>query len=305
MAASLLLVAVGGAVRATGSGLACPTWPGCFSAGDFIPALSFHVWLEHTHRLLAGAVILLVTALVAWALVRYRHEPSVLVPAVVALAAVLAQAVLGALVVLRLLDAELVTAHLGMAMVVVAALVYLAISVRRPRQSRVMLAGRDARLARGSSVVAGLVLVQILVGGHVTGSGAGLVFVDSPAAGLVALGPVDSPAAGYNIAHRLLAVVLVAAVAWLATAALRAVPGGWLRRLPQAALALVVLQIVLGVANLWSGLSFLTVIPHLAVASWIWAVMVTQTVLAYRLAPVRHRAAEASLGARTLAESHP
>jgi heme A synthase len=52
--------------------------------------------------------------------------------------------------------------------------------------------------------------------------------------------------------------------------------------LPRIAAWLVVLQIAIGVGNLATGLSFVTVIPHLAVASWIWAVLVLTTVLAWR-----------------------
>ena len=45
----------------------------------------------------------------------------------------------------------------------------------------------------------------------------------------------------------------------------------WLVTLPMWGATLVVAQIGIGVANLYSQLSFLSVIPHLAVASWIWS----------------------------------
>jgi heme A synthase len=57
-------------------------------------------------------------------------------------------------------------------------------------------------------------------------------------------------------------------------------------KLPMWAATLVVLQIALGVANLFNGADFLTVIPHLAVASWIWTTLVFLVFLAYRRAPV-------------------
>ena len=37
--ATLVLISVGGLVRATDSGLGCPDWPGCFAVGDLIPPL--------------------------------------------------------------------------------------------------------------------------------------------------------------------------------------------------------------------------------------------------------------------------
>jgi cytochrome c oxidase assembly protein subunit 15 len=47
VATVFLLVTIGVVVRATGSGEACPHWPGCFP-GQFLPGLDAdgHVWIE-------------------------------------------------------------------------------------------------------------------------------------------------------------------------------------------------------------------------------------------------------------------
>lgn len=279
--AMLILVAIGGAVRATDSGLACPTWPGCFSGGDFLPALQFNVWLEHTHRLVAGVVGLLVAAQLIWALLRYRGRRVLVMASGLALVAVLIQAGLGALVVLNLLRAELVTAHLGMGMLVVATQVFIAATSTEPQLPRV-----DRSLARLSLIAAGATLLQILVGGHVTGIAAGLVFVgpDFPFLGIASFAPAASEQAWFNIAHRVLAVAVLAAVGILSGRTRKSGATGWLARLPRIAAYLVAVQVLLGVANLATELSAVTVIPHLAVASWIWAVLVLQTTLAYRAA---------------------
>lgn len=281
---SLVLVALGGAVRAFDAGLACPTWPGCFAAGDFLPAFDFFVWLEHSHRLLAGAVGLLIAGQLLWALARYRHRPAIVWPTALAAAAVIVQAALGALVVLHLLRAELVTAHLGMAMTVVACLVFITVHATLPPRSH-RVSGRDLRLARASLAVSGVALLQILVGGHVTGVGAGLVFVDRPLLGLTALTPLVTESQFYNAAHRVLAAVVVLAVLWLLYESRRAAATGWLRRLPLIAVGLVLLQAVIGILNLATGTASLVVVAHLAVASWIWVSLALQTILAYRLAP--------------------
>lgn len=293
-ALSLLVVAIGGAVRATDSGLACPTWPGCFSAGDFIPPADLHVWLEHTHRLIAGVVGLLIAWLAVWTLARHRDRRDLVVPALAAAVLVLVQSGLGALVVLHLLRAELVTAHLGLAMIVVACLLMLAVNATGPRANRT-----SSRLARAAAVVASLAYVQILVGGHVTGIGAGLAFrLDGFPLLHGAVFPVPATEAElFHAGHRWLGGALAVAVVWLSAVALRdrrrrqaagvwTPADRWLVRLPLGATVLVALQAALGIANLATELSFVTVIPHLAVASWIWTVLFLLVLLARRATPV-------------------
>jgi heme a synthase len=306
--ATLLLIALGGAVRATDSGLACPTWPGCFTAGDFLPPRDLHVWLEHSHRLFAGVVGLLIAAVTIWVLLRQRHRPDVLWPTITAAVLVNVQALLGAFVVWRFLRAELVTAHLGLAMIITACLVAVAVNLAypaadadgRPSPGR---RSPDRALARRSTVVSGLALAQILVGGHVTGIGAGLAYrLDGFPLMDGAVFPALTAATErqlFHAGHRWLGALLLVAVAWLwwhaaqteraPARAGRAVPDGkerWLVRLPAIATGLVALQAVIGVANLWSELSWTTVIPHLTVASWIWTVLILHTMLAYRWAPL-------------------
>lgn len=289
---ALALVTLGGAVRATGSGLACPDWPRCF--GLWIPPAELPIWLEHSHRLLAGVVGIAIGVLTVWAVARFRHRPAVLWASVVALVLVVVQAALGAFVVLELLRADLVTAHLGMAMVVVACLIFLALSSSaRAPAGDARVAGARRRLAWTSTVLAALCFVQILVGGHVTGIGAGLAYTDFPLMDGAVIPAIGSEAEALHVAHRLLAYLLTLGVGYLAVVAVRyrrsARDAGawdrqqrWLASLPLVAAVLVVVQIALGVANLANGTSFVTVIPHLAVASWIWSVLVLHSMLAHR-----------------------
>lgn len=304
--ATLLLIAVGGLVRATDSGLACPDWPFCYGKvfprqADIPPETGYtlwNVWFEHSHRLAASVVGLLILAVAVGALRRYRHRGDVLWPAVAAFVLVMLQAYLGRQVVLGLLDADLVTAHLGMALAVVGCLLYLSVNLLLPRVPTTA-ARVDVRFARLSAAVAGLAYLQALVGSAVTGHGAGLLFTDFPLMAGAVVPPLDSVAAALHAGHRYLALLLVAAVGWLwsrAVARRRALQASgrweswqrWLVTLPMVAATLVVVQVLLGAANLFFELSPLTVVPHLAVASWIWAVLVTSTVLAYRLAAPAH-----------------
>lgn len=301
LALTLVLVALGGAVRATDSGLACPDWPFCY--GQVIPRQHdipedsgytlWNVWLEHSHRLAASLVSLLIAVLVGWALLRHRGRREVLWPVVAALLAVLVQATLGALVVLHLLKAELVTAHLGMSMVVVACLVFLVAATspgwRWP-------AGRwhkgGGTLGRVAMVVCVIVLTQILVGGQVTGMHAALAYGTDPLrfdGELIPQWPTTS-AEAIHVSHRLLAAVAAVAVLALAWVVVRCHKRSSALH-PGAGIAAMVLsvamlgQIALGFANMWLLLPPEIVTAHLAVASWVWTSAVALAVLV-NLVPV-------------------
>src|SRR5215203_3002686 len=58
-----LIVLTGAAVRLTGSGLGCRSWPGC-QEGAFFPAAGHHSVIEFGNR--AFAVVPIVLSLVAW-----------------------------------------------------------------------------------------------------------------------------------------------------------------------------------------------------------------------------------------------
>src|SRR5690242_8621881 len=172
---TFVLIGVGAAVRATGSGLGCTGWPKC-SAASFFPALTYHALVEYSHRMVAflDVVLAALVAVVAWR--RYRAVPRVLGPAVAAVALVMFQAVLGGIVVHGRLAALLVTAHLGTAMAFAG--VQVAVTVAAFTFDRTLRPVDGlARLAWWS---AGATLVLIGLGAYVRGKGAGLAFLDWP-----------------------------------------------------------------------------------------------------------------------------
>jgi heme o synthase len=281
IAATFVLIAVGGLVRATDSGLGCPDWPRCF--GKLVPPAELHAWIEHSHRLVASVVMALVALLVvaAW---RTRQSRPVRRATVAALAMVLTQALIGAFVVWWRLEAESVTLHLATALALVALLIYIGFRARWPAD-RSRRDGQDRRFVRLVAAGAGLTYLQMLVGSTVTGYHAGLAY---PLSVLVPdLGP---SVARIQLAHRALAMVvgILVVTTWLvARRSQRAHPT--VTRLAGYAAGLVVVQIGLGVANVANRLSALTVVPHLAVGSLLWGTMVALLLHADRFAGAAER----------------
>jgi heme o synthase len=271
-AATFVLIAVGALVRATDSGLGCPDWPRCF--GRLVPPAELHAWIEHSHRLVAAVVVVLV-ALLAVAAWRTGQPRGVRWAAAAAVVVVLTQALIGAVVVWWKLEAESVTLHLGTALVLVALLEVIAFRARWPAGSKVR---RDRGFGWLAAAGAGLTYLQMLVGSTVTGHHAGLAYPLN-----VLLPDLGPGVARIQLAHRALAAVVAALVVatWLvARRTQRAHPT--VTRLAGYAAGLVLVQVVLGAANVANRLSALTVVPHLVVGSLLWGTMFALVLHAHR-----------------------
>ena len=176
--ATYSLIVLGGVVRATESGDACPDWPRC--RGELIPPFETAVMIEFSHRLLASVVGFLVLALVIVAWRTMRNNPTMTWGSVLALVLVIAQAILGGMTVLSDLSANLVMAHLALASAVLALLVFLAMSVWLPDRP-VMQRTRESASFRNLTLFAAVATFALmLTGSYVVGSGAGLAFRDWP-----------------------------------------------------------------------------------------------------------------------------
>lgn len=108
LAATFLLIAAGGLVTSTESGLSVPDWP--LSYGQVFPPMIGGIRFEHSHRVIAGTVGLLTLVLTT---LLYRYEPRRWVQhfGLAALGAVVLQAVLGGLTVIYLLPKPVSIAH--------------------------------------------------------------------------------------------------------------------------------------------------------------------------------------------------
>ncbi|MCR2827240.1 COX15/CtaA family protein [Microbacterium sp. zg.Y909] len=111
-AAEVLIIATGGAVRLTGSGLGCPTWPTCTPESLVnTPEMGIHGVIEFGNRTLTGLVGILALIVVAlvWRMRRARRDLFLL--ALVVVGGVIAQAIVGGITVLTGLNPFIVGFH--------------------------------------------------------------------------------------------------------------------------------------------------------------------------------------------------
>jgi heme o synthase len=280
--ATFILIAVGGLVRATDSGLGCPDWPLCF--GDWIPPADLHAWIEHTHRLIAAVFVGPMVGAIGLITVfsgRRRDRP-LLAAAVVAGVLVIVQSLLGAAVVLQGLAAELVSAHLGMALVVFASVIFIA---ERASHGPMPAAHVRPGLTRLVAVTALVIFGQMILGSWVTGHHAGLAYADFPLMNGALVPTIVGSEQAAHFAHRAVSVVVAALVVWSAVAVHRATEARLPRLLAVSMVALIAVQIVLGGLNVWSRLSALFVVPHLAVGAALFGLSAWLLLASRRLRP--------------------
>jgi cytochrome c oxidase assembly protein subunit 15 len=226
--ANAAIVVTGGAVRLTGSGLGCPTWPRCTDE-SFVatPELAGHGVIEFGNRLLTFALTAVAIATVVVVFRSVRRDLRAL--AVIGFLGIPAQALLGGITVLTGLNPWTVAAHFLLSMVLVAVATILWLRSREPGVGQPLLRRPFVLLVTGIAAATAVVLV---IGTVVTGSGphsgdpeagrtgfdpelvsqlhADVVFllIGLTVALLVALYAIDSPARVRRAARDLLVVEL-------------------------------------------------------------------------------------------------
>ena len=162
-----LIVVTGGAVRLTGSGLGCPTWPRC-TGGSFVPTpeLAGHGVIEFSNRMLTFLVTVVAVATAVAVFRSVRRDLRTL--AVVSLLGVPAQALLGGITVLTKLNPWTVAGHFLLSSALVAVATVLWLRSREPGVGQLLVRRPLVGLVRGVAAATAAVLV---VGTVVTGSG--------------------------------------------------------------------------------------------------------------------------------------
>jgi len=175
------IIITGGAVRLTGSGLGCPTWPECVD-GSIAPtqhqAESWHKYIEFGNRLLTFVLAALaIAALVGawrWTAARRRQglparRPIILLAAVPLLGTA-AQAVLGGITVLTGLHPATVAAHFLLSIAIIGAVTVLVTRAGEPGDLPGPLQVAPHLRAMAWALV-GLTALIVVIGTVVTGSG--------------------------------------------------------------------------------------------------------------------------------------
>jgi cytochrome c oxidase assembly protein subunit 15 len=256
---NVMLVVTGGAVRLTGSGLGCPSWPSCATV-TLTHHDKLHKFIELNNRRLTGVVAVIVLAVLVVAVLDKREVRL----AVLLAASIPAQAVLGGITVLTKLNPWTVSAHflLSIAIIAIAFTLWWRVAEHPPEAAPA--APEPLRFA--SWAIAALTLAVLAIGTVVTGSG--------PHAGAAdAGGRVHRT--GLNVAsmsqlHADAVMLLIGLTVGFALLVRHSGGSGLLQRAVWLLLAVELAQGLIGFVQYFSGVPAVLVAAHLLGASLVW-----------------------------------
>ena len=284
-AVQTIIIATGGAVRLTGSGLGCPTWPTC-TPDSLVPTeeLSYHSLIEFGNRMMTGVVgiVALVLVVLVWRIRRERRDLFAL--AFIVGAGVVAQAIVGGITVWTGLNPFIVGFHYVSSLLLVC--VCAAFIVRMdatPGPRELAVPGWYAGLTHATT---GVLALTIVFGILTTGAG--------PHSGDAAAGRNGFEAELLEHVHAWPGYALLALTVALLI-------GAWRLRLPTLRWTVVLLaaelvQIAVGLYQARNGLPPLAVGVHMVLAALTAATM-TVVVLRLKRPVPADRPVEASVGA--------
>ncbi|WP_151082401.1 COX15/CtaA family protein [Nocardioides cynanchi] len=254
LVANIALVVTGGAVRLTGSGLGCPTWPRC-DEGSFVPhgAYDIHRLIEFGNRTLT--FVLVAVAVATYVAARASGRRDLTRMALLLALAIPAQAVLGGVTVLTDLNPWVVSLHLVISLAIVSAAVLFLHRLDHP--ARPPANGTLPALAWSTYAVTWLVLYA---GTVVTGSGPHAGDAKAPRNGL------DPLQVSQLHADLVFLLIGLSAGLWFAVRAAGADP-----RPVNALLGVEALQAAIGFVQYFAGLPVVVVMLHMLGAALVIA----------------------------------
>ena len=260
----MAIVVTGGAVRITGSGLGCPTWPEC-TPGSYTPVPNqaegqVHAWIEFGNRLLTfvlllGAVIALVIAIRVSKHAVTKNRIRLL--AALQLIGILGQGVLGGITVLTDLHPIPVASHFLLSVFLIAG----AISLRYEMVG-IVRQKADGIVATLMPVLIWLTLFVIVAGTIVTGSGPHAGDENAKRFGF------SPKVVSWLHADLVIALVVLTVILWLIT---RVSQNTVISRYVSIFLLISLSQGLIGYVQYFTGLPEILVAAHLLGATLVWA----------------------------------
>jgi len=315
--ATLVLVCFGGLVTSHDAGMAVPDWPNTFGYNLFFFPVSQWVggiFYEHTHRLVASGVGMLTTILAVWLWLKDSRRWLRWL-GIGAFLAVVLQGVLGGLRVVLFKD-EIGIFHATLGQLFFALTCSIALFTSRwwPKAQALPAGGAGQKGLRRWFLLATLLIVgQLILGATLRHQHAGLAIPDFPTAyghlwpatdadsiarynqnrvEATAVNPIAAFQIVLQMAHRIVALAIFCLVAIAAGLTRRQL--GWQNPLSKMSLAwfgLVIFQIVLGAATIWTGKSADIATAHVAGGALTLMTGALLSLISFRgLAPVAREA---------------
>jgi heme a synthase len=265
LAALVLIVVTGGAVRLTGSGLGCPDWPNC-ADGRLVAPLEYHAMVEFVNRTVTGLVSLAVIVAVLASLARVPRRRDLVRLSWGLVAGVVGQIVLGGLTVLFELRPPFVMAHFLLSMVIVANAVALHWRAGLADEALPRDPGVGSTVRRLGRLTVATAALVVFLGTVVTAAG--------PHGGDEDVPRLNVPIGDAARLHGLSVVLLLGAVvAMLVLLRREAAPAAAVRR-GRILLGVLLAQAAIGYVQYFTGVPVLLVGAHIAGATAVWAAVV-------------------------------
>ena len=173
------IVLTGAAVRITGSGLGCPTWPE-WTYGSYVPVAgqaegAFHAWIEFGNRLLTFLLLFAAVAVVIYAIRKARRD--LLWRALLQVLGIFGQGIIGGITVLTDLNPLAVASHFILSIFLIAGAVSI---VARGRSPLISIRPTETKVKILAHAQVLLTFIVIVIGTLVTGSGPHAGDLDAP-----------------------------------------------------------------------------------------------------------------------------
>ncbi len=256
------IIVTGVAVRVTGSGLGCPTWPQC-TPGSYTPtveqAQSWHKYVEFGNRTLSFVLVVVSVLTLLSVLLSFRDDRRAKQLAWIPVLGTFAQAILGGISVLTGLNPYTVMAHFLLSVVLIAAAH--ALWVRVAARPRLQYPQPIERV--WASILVGVGVLVLVLGTVATGSGPHSGDAEEPAR----LGLNPATMAWIHAAVVMLFLGLAIGFWAYAKYLLR---DDFLKKPAEGIMHVIGAQMLVGFAQFAMGLPWWLLIVHAALAAWFW-----------------------------------